>query len=42
MDRIASTMVENGLNFKLRDGFSAETSGKLSYNIFGVYFPHVV
>ena len=27
MDKVASTMVEKGLNFKLRDGFSAETSG---------------
>lgn len=28
MDRVASTVAEKGLNFKLREGFSAETSGK--------------
>ena len=29
MDRVATTMVAKGLNFKLREGFSAETSGIL-------------
>ncbi len=28
MDRVASTVAERGLNFKLREGYSAETSGK--------------
>lgn len=28
MDRVASTIAERGLNFKLREGYSAETSGK--------------
>ena len=30
MDRVASTMAERGLNFKLREGLSAETSGEVS------------
>lgn len=28
MDAVATKAAENGLNFKLREGFSAETSGK--------------
>ena len=27
MDKIATRSAENGLNFKLREGYSAETSG---------------
>lgn len=27
MDKVASTVAEKGLNFKLKEGFSAETSG---------------
>lgn len=33
MDRVASILAQNGLNFKLREGYSAETSGKLFTNI---------
>ena len=29
MDQVASTVAEKGLNFKLREGFSAETSGNI-------------
>ena len=29
MDRVASTVAQKGLNFKLREGFSAETSGNV-------------
>lgn len=28
MERVASTMASRGLNFKLKEGFSAETSGQ--------------
>ncbi len=28
MDRVASTVAERGLDFKLREGYSAETSGE--------------
>ena len=39
MDRVASTMAERGLNFKLREGLSAETSGEVtsSVPVFAVY-----
>ena len=28
MERVASTIAKKGLNFKLKEGLSAETSGK--------------
>lgn len=31
MDKIATRSAENGLDFKLREGYSAETSGVCNY-----------
>ena len=33
MDKVATRAAKNGLNFKLREGFSAETSGILNTHL---------
>lgn len=39
MDKIATRSAENGLNFKLREGYSAETSGTENCRLVRVFIP---